>query len=241
MLASFLDVFCFRCDFFLFHLSSTILLSSYSHVASRYLQQLVTAQGARNRELEQELKSYRGGSSGAGSEAGEQQQHSASSPPGGNSASHKTKNATLNGHGHRNGDTHEDHEMMLHDEFGYSGGGGLPSMPEGDDEDGMGMGGMGGFGGMGMGMGDMMGLDMAEGDEDVDEQDEQGQGQGPDEGGMDVDDVAGKERGRTRGVSRRAGEHGTGAGGVTVNGTKLKEETQDDDALAVFSGLGMQT
>lgn len=93
------------------------------------MQQLVTAQGARNRELELELKQYRGGSSGAPSEAGGDHKHGVSDKD-------------------HDGD---DQEMMLHDDGmgldgsmdfsglgGYGGGVGgmLPTMPEDDNEDG---------------------------------------------------------------------------------------------------------
>lgn len=97
---------------------------------NRYLQQLVTAQGARNRELEQALRAYRGSSSAGGSEAGV------------NAAG----DAGMHGAGSPDGDDGRTDEMMLHDangdsmDFGggggggYSGGGMLPSMPEDDDE-----------------------------------------------------------------------------------------------------------
>ena len=103
----------------------------------RYLQQLVTAQGARNRELEQELKAYRRSSDSSNSPkingyppATRTSSHSRSSPSDG---------------------SREEDAMILHDDgvdgigvgggvieyWGYAGGdgrGGLPSMPERDDE-----------------------------------------------------------------------------------------------------------
>jgi hypothetical protein len=47
-----------RYGFFSFFISIVVLTNLY-YCFPRYLQQLVTAQGARNRELEQELKAYR--------------------------------------------------------------------------------------------------------------------------------------------------------------------------------------
>ena len=101
-------------------------------VLSRYLQQLVTAQGARNRELEQELKAYRRRSRSS----------SSMEPP-------LTDSAGTAGNG----------SMILHDElhhFHHGHLGRLPSMPEegGDGDDlMMGLEEEDGLGGMGMGMG----------------------------------------------------------------------------------------
>ncbi|KAF8880463.1 helix-loop-helix DNA-binding domain-containing protein [Gymnopilus junonius] len=114
-----------------------ILRKSVEYI--RYLQQLVTAQGARNRELEQELKAYRGGSSGAPSETGDSTSSNLKKDL---SSPSPSADKDLNHLG--NGDDH-DHDMMLHDGsnmdfsmmggYGSNAGGMLPSMPEGDDED----------------------------------------------------------------------------------------------------------
>ena len=180
----------------------------------------MTAQGARNRELEQELKAYRGGSSSAGSsEIGDHSKKMSSSlnmsgmnmgmmgmgmgmgtPSDGDS---NERELTLD-HDLSHEDP-EDHDMMLHDglggHFSMYGGGMLPSMPEGDDE----------------------------GEED---------GGGRLGGGMDVDaDAGGKgkeERGRTRGVKRTNVNGHSHAG---MNGA-LKEEIPDDFGLGM---VGMQT
>ena len=111
-------------------LTKPILTSPF--VLSRYLQQLVTAQGARNLELEQELKAYRRRSRGS----------SSMEPPLPDSAG-----------------TAGDGSMILHDELhhlhhGHLGR--LPSMPEegGDGDDlMMGLEEEDGLGGRGMGMG----------------------------------------------------------------------------------------
>jgi len=182
----------------------------------------VTAQGARNRELEQELKAYRGGSSSAGSsEIGDHSKKMSSSlnmsgmnmgmmgmgmgmgtPSDGDS---NERELTLDHDLSHEGP--EDHDMMLHDglggHFSMYGGGMLPSMPEGDDE----------------------------GEED-------GGRLGGGNGGMDVDADAGgegkEERGRTRGV-KRTNVNGHSHGGM--NGA-LKEEIPDDFGLGM---VGMQT
>ena len=126
----------------------------------RYLQQLVTAQGARNRELEQELEAYKRSESANGSVdsdspklsgyLGQQQQRQQQQPHrrssvigiGGTRTTPPSMSSSSDG-----GKDDGDDVLMLHDgaviEFGsYGGGGGggegrggLPSMPEGDDED----------------------------------------------------------------------------------------------------------
>ncbi|EDR06938.1 uncharacterized protein LACBIDRAFT_294581 [Laccaria bicolor S238N-H82] len=114
-----------------------ILRKSVEYI--RYLQQLVTAQGARNRELEQELKTYRRRSRSS----------SSMEPP----LSDSTPTAGGDGS-----------NMILHDELhhfhhGHGHMGRLPSMPEegGDDGDDlmMGLEDDMGLGGMGMGKGSL--------------------------------------------------------------------------------------
>jgi hypothetical protein len=119
----------------------TLLSKFFSY--TRYLQQLVTAQGARNRELEQELKAYR-----RSSDSSRSPKLNGYPPPPGRSTrtnSHSRSSPSDTGR--------EEDSMILYDgvdgigvggggggviEFGnYAGGdgrGGLPSMPEGDDE-----------------------------------------------------------------------------------------------------------
>jgi hypothetical protein len=133
--------------------SFLMLLAEPYYFFPRYLQQLVTAQGARNRELEQELKAYRRAS---GSGSGSSPNLNGYPPP--------RRSNTVGGGGTRTAshsrstpsdESREEDSMMLHDsvdgigvgggsviEFGnYGAGGGgdgrggLPSMPEGDDED----------------------------------------------------------------------------------------------------------
>ena len=131
-----------------------------TQLALRYLQQLVTAQGARNRELEQELKAYRQSSdSPSGSidsdspkiNGYQHQQQKRSSTIGGGPRIIPHSTSSPSDESKEDGDDC----MMMHDgvdgigpggviEFGSYGGGGnggdgrgrLPSMPEGDDENG---------------------------------------------------------------------------------------------------------
>ncbi|KAF9486160.1 HLH-domain-containing protein [Pholiota conissans] len=209
-----------------------ILRKSVEYI--RYLQQLVTAQGARNRELEQELKAYRGSVSSGASDSGEPngkpksgaRDMSADSADGDHLGSHHHTNHSLSLHGANDADA-----MMLHDGAGDANGAGgamdfamggyvngvgmLPSMPEDDDE---------------------LELELAGAAP------EQHHHQGEDGGaGMDVDSGVGVgkgevslERGRTRGVRR-------GVGNGSANGSAaapvLKEE-QDDDLRFM---VGMQT
>ena len=145
----------FRCFFDTFFFFNSFPFFFFS----RYLQQLVTAQGARNRELEQELRAYRrssdsaGGSIDSGSPKmnGYHHQHHQHHQP------QRKSSGTIGGVGTTStpsssdgGKEDVDDVLMLHDgvdgigsngviEFGsYAGGegraGGLPSMPEGDDE-----------------------------------------------------------------------------------------------------------
>ncbi|KAJ7034583.1 hypothetical protein C8F04DRAFT_1234202 [Mycena alexandri] len=115
-----------------------ILRKSVEYI--RYLQQLVSAQGARNRELEEQLKGFRGSSGSA-------------SPPSlglslGSASSSQTTNASV--------------DAGMDGDFGIGGGGWghvgmLAPMAEGEDEEQqlheLGGGGLGGLGeGMGMGM-----------------------------------------------------------------------------------------
>ena len=134
-----------RYDFFI---SIFLLQLANPYYFPRCLQQLVTAQGSRNRELEQELKTYRRPSGSGGSpklNGYPQRRSSAIGRSGTRTASHSRSTPSDGGK--------EEDSMMLHDgvdgigvegggviEFGNYGGGGdgrggLPSMPEGDDED----------------------------------------------------------------------------------------------------------
>ncbi|KIM36694.1 hypothetical protein M413DRAFT_31527 [Hebeloma cylindrosporum] len=158
-----------------------ILRKSVEYI--RYLQQLVTAQGARNRELERELSAYRGSSSNPNG-GGSRGTPSDSEP--GDAAHGSPPSSSALRYDNREQPQEREQEMMLHDGFS----GMLPSMPEGEgeEEDGLGAGGERGVGlSMNMGMGMGMGMD------------------------VDRSEGAGKreERGRTRGVRRNGGVNGS--------------------------------
>ena len=125
-------------DYIRYDSSSLSRSFTLSNSFSRYLQQLVTAQGARNRELEQELKAYRRSSDSSRSPKLN------GYPPGRTTRTNSHSRSSPSDTGR------EEESMILYDgvdgigvaggviEFGsYAGGdgrGGLPSMPEGDDE-----------------------------------------------------------------------------------------------------------
>ncbi|KAF8168895.1 helix-loop-helix DNA-binding domain-containing protein [Pholiota molesta] len=205
-----------------------ILRKSVEYI--RYLQQLVTAQGARNRELEQELKAYRGSVSSGGSDAGGEPAKKPGHARDMSADSDAERHHHHHGHNSANTAQHLalDQEMMLHDGGGGADGGGgmdfamggvyvngvgmLPSMPEGDDE-------------LELGLADAAALEAG--------------------GGMEVDGSAGggggkgelMERGRTRGVRRNGAAANGNANGASHN-VGLKEEVQDEDLGFM---VGMQT
>jgi hypothetical protein len=178
----------------------------------RYLQQLVTAQGARNRELERELSAYRGSSSnpnggGSGSTPSDSEAGDAAhgSPPASSALRFDNREQPQD----------RDQEMMLHDGFG----GMLPSMPEGEGEEEDGLDGGGERMGMGLGMNlGMMGMDV--------DRSEGAAGSGKRE-----------ERGRTRGVRR----NGAGNANGSWPNLSLKEEEDGPDGLGFMHVVGMQS
>ncbi|KAF4616403.1 hypothetical protein D9613_008860 [Agrocybe pediades] len=187
--------------------------------ASRYLQQLVTAQGARNRELEQELKSYRGGSSGAPSEIGGDK-NGATDTDSPLDKDHHQQQQQYGMDQNRHYNHHiQDDDMMLHDSVNEYGnlhvGGMLPSMPEGGE------------------------------DEGAQERESRKEMEEEEEGGMDVDVSSGaggedekRERGRTRGVARRGVGAGYQHGGHGA--PSLKEEQEEMTGFASLTMVGMQ-